>query len=256
MVLSHTSTSKRESAFRLTLAVPRCRTDTEHKCSYPDPGVAYTATVSWTEDKATQVFETTTDFFTNNQDLDAFPALCYYYKDASAPNTVVPLRERGFTIQLNAIYFGGDLAQVNATFGKFYTGASSISFQAWTLRSLDQYLLDNYPYGYQRIFYGKGHTISTSDFYNQTFAIYQETINGMIARGEDPGHTLWVDECKCQSTTEMISADSHMRFRPFPRTQRQWPLQRQRYCLASLNNLPSHLDVRGVDESLESSVHV
>lgn len=163
---------------------------------YPDPGVAYTATVTWTADQATQVFEKTTDFFTNNQDPDAFPALLYYYKDASEPNSVVPLREREFVLQLNAVYFGGDLAKVNETFGQFYEGAASITFQPWTLQSLDQYLLTNYPYGYQRIFYGKSHTQSTVDFYNETFAIYQDTVNGLIARGEDPGHTIWVDECK------------------------------------------------------------
>lgn len=158
--------------------------------------MAYTATVTWTADQATQVFEKTTDFFTNNQDPDAFPALLYYYKDASQPTSVVPLREREFVLQLNAVYFGGDLKTVNDTFGQFYEGAASITFQPWTLQSLDQYLLTNYPYGYQRIFYGKSHTQSTVAFYNETWAIYQDTINGLIARGEDPGHTIWVDECK------------------------------------------------------------
>lgn len=176
---------------------PSCRTiSINSNRRYPDPGVAYTATITWTEDQATQVFEKTTDFFTNNQDPDAFPALLYYYKDASEPNSVVPLREREFVLQLNAVYFGGDLAKVNETFGQFYEGAASISFEPWTLQSLDQYLLTNYPYGYQRIFYGKSHTQSTVDFYNETFAIYQDTVNGLIARGEDPGHTIWVDECK------------------------------------------------------------
>lgn len=88
------------------------------------------------------------------------------------------------------------MAQVNASFEQFYEGAASISFETWTLKSMDQYLLTNYPYGYQRIFYGKSHTNSTMDFYNQTFSIFKDTVNGMIARGEDPGHTLWVDECK------------------------------------------------------------
>lgn len=164
--------------------------------SYPDPGVAYTATITWSEDQAAQVFKKTTDFFNNNQNPDAFPALLYYYKDPSDPSAVVPLREREFTLQLDAMYFGGDMTQVNASFGQFYEGASSITFETWTLKSMDQYLLTNYPYGYQRIFYGKSHTNSTEDFYNQTFSIFKDTVNGMIARGEDPGHTLWVDECE------------------------------------------------------------
>lgn len=167
--------------------------------AYPDPGNAITGTITWTADQATQVFQKATDFWTNNQDPDAFPALLYYYKDASAPSDVVPLRERDYVLQLNAVYFGGDVAKFNSTFSQFYEGASSIGLETWTIRSLDQYLLTNYPYGYQRIFYGKSHTNSTVDFYNATFSIYQDTVNGMMARGEDPGHTLWVDECKCSS---------------------------------------------------------
>lgn len=164
--------------------------------AYPDPGNAITGTITWTADQATQVFEKATDFWTNNEDPDAFPALCYYYKDASAPTEVVPLREREYVLQLNAVYFGGDMETFNSTFGQFFEGAASIAFQTWTIRGLDQFLLTNYPYGYQRIFYGKSHTTSTVDFYNNTFAIFQDTVNGMIARGEDPGHTLWVDECE------------------------------------------------------------
>lgn len=158
--------------------------------------MAYTATITWSEDQATQVFEKTVDFFNNNQNPDAFPALLYYYKDPSDPSSIVPLREREFTLQLDAMYFGGDMAQVNASFEQFYEGAASITFETWTLKSMDQYLLTNYPYGYQRIFYGKSHTNSTMEFYNQTFSIFKDTVNGMIARGEDPGHTLWVDECR------------------------------------------------------------
>ncbi|KKY37727.1 putative fad binding domain-containing protein [Diaporthe ampelina] len=162
--------------------------------AYPDPGVVYTVTIDWAEDQAPHVFEQTTDFFENNQDPDAFPALLYYYKDPQEPTAIVPLREREFVFQLNAVYFGGNETILNSTFGSFYEGAAAIAIQEWTLKSLDQYLLTNYPYGYQRIFYGKSHTHSTVDFYNQTFAIYKDTINGLIARGEDPGHTLWVDE--------------------------------------------------------------
>lgn len=162
--------------------------------AYPDPGTAITGTITWTEDSAADVFEKTTDFFTNNQDPDAAPALLYYYKKAAEPTALVPLREREFVIQLNAIYFGGDMARFNESFSQFYANASTISFETWTLQRLDQYLLTNYPYGYQRVFYGKSHTNSTTDFYDQTFAIYKENINGMMARGEDPGHTIWVDE--------------------------------------------------------------
>lgn len=142
------------------------------------------------------MFETTADFFTNNQDPDVAPVIIYYFKDATLPDTVVPLRERGFTFQLDAIHFGGDLAKVNATFGKFFTGASTIKIQALTLRTLDQYLTNNYPYGHQRVFYGNGNTRATPEFFNQTFSIYKDTVNGIIARGEDPGHTFWIDECK------------------------------------------------------------
>lgn len=63
-------------------------------------------------------------------------------------------------------------------------------FQEYNLETLDQYLLTNYPYGYNRLFFGKSHTNSTADFYRNTFSIYKETVNGMLARGEDPGHTL------------------------------------------------------------------
>lgn len=86
------------------------------------------------------------------------------------------------------------MAKVNESYGQFYDGASSVSFQTWSLKTLDQYLLVNYPYGYNRIFYGKSHTNSSVEYYNQTFSIYKETVHGMIARAEDPGHTIWVDE--------------------------------------------------------------
>ncbi|POS78752.1 FAD binding domain-containing protein [Diaporthe helianthi] len=162
--------------------------------AYPDPGVVHTVTIGWPEDQAPHVFNQTTDFFENNKDPDAFPGLVYYYKDPTQLNALVPLRDRQFVFQLNAVYFGGNETVLNQTYGAFYDGASSIAFQVWTLDSLDQYLLNNYPYGYQRTFYGKSHTHSTVDFYNKTFSIYKDTINGLIARGDDPGHTFWLDE--------------------------------------------------------------
>lgn len=164
--------------------------------AYPDPGATYVATVAWHEDQAPQVFQKVTDFFENNTDPDAFPAFLYYFKDPDNINSLAPLVERSFTLQLNALYFGGNMTALNETYGQFYEGASSIVFSEYSLKTLDQYLLTNYPYGYHRIFYGKSHTKSTVDFYNETLNIYKETINGMIARGEDPGHTIWVDECE------------------------------------------------------------
>ncbi|KAK7544045.1 uncharacterized protein J3D65DRAFT_3627 [Phyllosticta citribraziliensis] len=160
----------------------------------PDPGSVYVGTIAWAEDQAAQVFEKTADFFEHNDNPDAFPALLYYLKDPTNIQALVPLRERKFTFQLNAIYFGGGQKEFNETYSQFYEGASSISFQEYSLKTLQQYLLTNYPYGYNRMFYGKSHTNSTAEFYEKTFAIYKETVNGMIARGEDPGHTIWVDE--------------------------------------------------------------
>jgi hypothetical protein len=163
---------------------------------YPDPGTVITGTIAWEEDQAPQIFETTVDFFENNQNPDAFPALFNYFKDAGAINDLTPLVNRNFVLQLNAVYFGGNMSIFNDTFSKFYEGASTIVFSELSLKTLDQYLLTNYPYGYNRLFYGTIHTNSTIEFYNKTFSIYKETINGMISRGEDPGHTHWVDECE------------------------------------------------------------
>ncbi|KAK8220336.1 hypothetical protein IWZ01DRAFT_4019 [Phyllosticta capitalensis] len=162
--------------------------------SNPDPGMVTVGTIAWSEDQADQVFEKTAAWWESNLDVKAFPALLYYLKDPSDISALVPLRERKFTFQLNALYFGGDQKKFNETYGQFFEGASSIVFEEYSLKTLQQYLLTNYPYGYNRLFYGKSHTNSTKEFYQNTFAIYKETVNGMIARGEDPGHTLWVDE--------------------------------------------------------------
>ncbi|KAF9690380.1 hypothetical protein EKO04_011569 [Ascochyta lentis] len=162
--------------------------------AYPDPGAAYVATIAWGEDKAEEVFSLTTDFFETNTDPDAFPALLYYYKDPKAISNLVPVTSRQFTFQLNALHFGGGWEALNASFAKFYPNADTVQLQKVSLKELDQYLLSNYPYGYHREFYGKSHTNSTVDFYRNTFAIYKETISGMLQRGEDPGHTIWVDE--------------------------------------------------------------
>ena len=166
--------------------------------AYPDPGLAYIATIAWGEDKAEEVLSLTTDFFENNTDANAFPALLYYFKDPTAINSLVPVASRQFTFQLNALHFGGGWEALNASFGKFYPSADTVQLQAVNLKDLDQYLLTNYPYGYHREFFGKSHTNSTVQFYRDTFSIYKETIYGMLERGEDPGHTLWVDECKLQ----------------------------------------------------------
>ncbi|KAF2771430.1 FAD-binding domain-containing protein [Teratosphaeria nubilosa] len=162
--------------------------------AYPDPGDVYVGTIAWSEDKAADVFSKTAAWWASNTDPDAFPALLYYLKDPTDLAALVPLRNRRFSLQLNALYYGGSWAKFNATFGTFFEHADQIIFTKYNLRSLDQYLLTNYPYGYHRLFYGKSHTKSTPEFYNNTFSIYKETVKGMIARGEDPGHTLWVDE--------------------------------------------------------------
>lgn len=164
--------------------------------AYPDPGEVYVGTIAWGEDKADEVFKTTASWWENNRNPDAFPALLYYFKDPTHINALVPIKHRQFTLQLNALYFGGSQVQFNETFGLFLKNADSIQFETFSLKTLQQYLLVNYPYGYNRLFYGKSHTNSTPEFYQSTFAIYKETVNGMLYRGEDPGHTLWVDECE------------------------------------------------------------
>lgn len=164
--------------------------------AYPDPGEVFVGTIVWGEDKSAEVFNKTAAWFESNTDADAFPALLYYFKDPSNPGALVPILERQFTFQLNAIYFGGSWAKFNESFSSFYEKADSVSLQTFSIKTLDQYLLTNYPYGYNRLFYGKSHTNSTIEFYEKTFASYQETINGLMRRGEDPGHTLWVDECE------------------------------------------------------------
>lgn len=166
----------------------------------PDPGLIYSATITWAADQKSQVFEKTVDFFENNTDPDVNFALVYYFKDPELPNNLTPIKDRQFTLQANAIYFGAGQEKFNETYGQFFEGASSITFSSWSLKTLDQLLLTNYPYGYNRLFYGKSHTNSTVEFYEKTFAIYQELINGMLIRAEDPGHTLWVDECKLHPT--------------------------------------------------------
>ncbi|KAK0650251.1 putative FAD-linked oxidoreductase YgaK [Lasiodiplodia hormozganensis] len=162
--------------------------------AYPDPGTVYVGTIAWGEDKADEVFNKTAAWWESNTDPDAFPALLYYLKDPTEINALVPIKDRQFSMQLNALRFGGSEADFNNTFGHFYENADGIILQTYTLKTLQQYLLTNYPYGYNRLFYGKSHTNSTPEFYQNTFEIYKETVNGMLERGEDPGHTLWVDE--------------------------------------------------------------
>lgn len=164
--------------------------------AYPDPGNAFVGTITWGEDQADSVFQRAADWWTNNNNPDAFPALIYYFKDPENPTALVPIKERQYVFQLNALYFGGDVAKFNETFGQFYDGASSITFSNYSIKTLDQYLLTNYPYGYNREFYGKSHTNSTKQFYQNVWGQYKEIITGLLARGEDPGHTMWVDECE------------------------------------------------------------
>ena len=146
--------------------------------------------------EAEEVFKLTTEFFETNTNPDAFPALLYYFKDPKAIDSLVPVTSRQFTFQLNVLHFGGGWEKLNASFSKFYPSADTVQLQKVTLKELDQYLLTNYLYGYHREFYGKSHTKSTVDYYRKTFAIYKETIMGMLQLGEHPGHTLWVDECE------------------------------------------------------------
>lgn len=168
--------------------------------AYPDPGDVYVGTIAWGEDKAAEVFNKTAAWFESNTDPDAFPALLYYYKDPSNINALVPIGDRQFTFQLNPVYYGGSWAKFNESFGVFFEHADFIGLQKYSIKTLDQFLLTNYPYGYNRLFYGKSHTNSSVVFYEQTFASYKETINGLLVRGEDPGHTLWVDECEYSSS--------------------------------------------------------
>lgn len=164
--------------------------------AYPDPGNARVATIVWAEDQAESVFERAADWWTNNNNPDALSALVYYFKDPESPTALVPIRERQYVFQLNALYFGGDEAEFNKTFGDFYDGASSITISDYSIKTVDQFLLTNYPYGHNREFYGKSHTNSTKEFYQQVWGYYKELIQGLLSRGEDPGHTFWVDECK------------------------------------------------------------
>ncbi|EKG11276.1 FAD linked oxidase [Macrophomina phaseolina MS6] len=188
--------------------------------AYPDPGSVYVGTIAYGEDKADMVFSNTVTWWESNTDPDAFPALLYYLKDPTQINSLVPIRDRQFTLQLDAFYFGGNEAKFNESFGQFFEGADSIIIERYTLKTLQQYLLTNYPYGYKRLFYGKSHTRSTVEFYQKTFDIYKETINGMLERGEDPGHTLWVDECKARQ--EFIACCLSY-YRYISRMERSWP---------------------------------
>lgn len=52
------------------------------------------------------------------------------------------------------------------------------------------------PYGQSTIFRGKSHTGVSNELWENTFSIYKETIQGLLARGEDPANSLWVSECK------------------------------------------------------------
>ncbi|KAH8746957.1 hypothetical protein F5883DRAFT_437689 [Diaporthe sp. PMI_573] len=163
--------------------------------TYPDPGTIYSATMTWTEENAAQAFEKTAEFFSTNTNPDAAPSLMYFYKDPAAPTALKPIGSRQFVVQMNAMLFGGDMATFNQTYGQFYnTNTSTITIQTWTLKTIQQFLLPSYPLGFQRMYYGKSHTSSTADFYSQTFLIYKQTVEGMIARGEDVGHTLWADQ--------------------------------------------------------------
>lgn len=122
--------------------------------AYPDPGAVIVGTIVWPEDQAENVFELAANWWESNTNPDAFPALVYYFKDPQIPNALVPIKDRQFVFQLNAVYFGGSEETFNETFGAFYDGTSSLQFTSYTLRTLDQYLLTNYAYGYNRLFYG------------------------------------------------------------------------------------------------------
>ncbi|KAI9739698.1 MAG: hypothetical protein M1834_006417 [Cirrosporium novae-zelandiae] len=161
--------------------------------AYPDPGEISVGTFAFVESNSKPVFEKITNFFENNTDPDAFPAVVYRFRNPKSPSESSPIMDRQFIIQINALYFGSQ-AKFNASFGNFYENASNAVLTTYTLKSLQQYLQVNYPYGYNRLFYGKSHTNATVGFWEDTLAIFKETINGLLARGDDPGNSLWVSE--------------------------------------------------------------
>lgn len=226
--------------------------------AYPDPGDVYVGTIAWGEDKADEVFNKTAAWWESNTDPDAFPALLYYLKDPTEISALVPIKDRQFSMQLNALRFGGSEADFNNTFGHFYENADGIILQKYSLKTLQQYLLTNYPYGYNRLFYGKSHTNSTPAFYQNTFEIYKETVNGMLERGEDPGHTLWVDECKSYTDVVYFKNKILIMFycRRLPRLERRRTRHRLGHVVAALDERPHHPDVGRVEQRQHHRVAV
>ncbi|KAF8913671.1 FAD-binding domain-containing protein [Mucidula mucida] len=159
----------------------------------PNPGDVTVGTFYFGQDNVEPAWELATEFYETNTDPDAFPAMVYGFKSVSNPTGVVPITERQLTAQWNALYFGSE-AKFNESYAGWYDIADTVSIVSYSLKTLQQYLAVNYPYGYRRTFFGKSHTNATVDFWSTTFGIWNETINGMLAAGEDPGNSLWVSE--------------------------------------------------------------
>lgn len=161
--------------------------------AYPDPGEAYVGAFVYSGSKKDIVFPRATDFWENNTDPNAMNALLYYFKDPDYPSAIAPITEREFVIQLNAMYFGS-MEGFNASYSQFYDDANSVSVTKYNLKDLKEFLSSNYPYGQSTIFRGKSHTSASNDLWENTFSIYKETIQGLLARGDDPANSLWVSE--------------------------------------------------------------
>ncbi|RDW64827.1 6-hydroxy-D-nicotine oxidase [Coleophoma cylindrospora] len=161
--------------------------------AYPDPGEVQVGAFVYSESKKDAVFPLVNNFFENNTDVNAFPAFVYYFKDPDYPSAVAPITEREFVLQFNAMYFGS-IEGFNTSYAAFYENANSVSVTSYSLKNLKEFLSSNYPYGQSTIFRGKSHTNVSNDLWENTLSIYKETIQGLLARGEDPANSLWVSE--------------------------------------------------------------
>lgn len=110
--------------------------------AYPDPGEVQVGEFVYSESKKDVLFPIVNNFFENNTDPNAMPALIYYFKDPDYPSAVAPIAEREFVLQVNAIYFGS-MEGFNASYADFYNHTNSVSVSTYSLKNLKEFLSSN-----------------------------------------------------------------------------------------------------------------
>jgi len=133
------------------------------------------------------LFSNVANFFAQNKD----PFALMYFGFASSNGTVI-----GIIVCL-LLDNPADPSQLsyNATFSSTFVGTTVLpggQYESGNYIIITSILDPYFVYGERRGFYGPQVTTVSIDFLNGVYAIFNDTINGIISRGDNPGDTLWV----------------------------------------------------------------